>query len=140
MENGFLFVQEEKLIQQNDIISEKDITVSKDIIEYLDKFDSQTPLQASGSWGPISWDADYHIDTTNIMNSYAFLKVKIFGVTIIDTRLDAQNPKATVDLTVAGVGVKAELGIDFNARRIYFNGYLNYIISRKDFNITIFSF
>ena len=97
-------------------------------------------MSYNGSWGPISWDCDFHIDLDNIMASYAYVKVSVFGINVIDVRIDANNPKVTVDMTVAGVGVKMELGIDFNERLIYLKGSLNFIFYSKDFNLVIIKF
>jgi hypothetical protein len=36
----------------------------------------------------------------------------VLGVHIVDERLDANNPKFAVDLTIAYVGVKADIGMD----------------------------
>jgi len=100
----------------------------------------KAPAKTSGSWGPISWNITIHIDYQNIMNSYAEAEISVFGVSIINGRIDVKNPTIKVDLTVAGVGVKAELGIDFEKRIIYLKGTLNFIVYSKDFNITIFHF
>jgi hypothetical protein len=98
------------------------------------------PRNVGGSFGPFSWTVDFHFDPSNIMNSYAVLKLSVLGISIIDGRLDKNNPKVAVDLTVAGVGVKGEVGIDFNARRVYFKGYLNFIFYKTDYDFTLFSF
>jgi len=98
------------------------------------------PRNAGGSFGPFSWTVDFHFDPSSIMNSYAVLKLSVFGISIIDGRLDKNNPRVAVDLTAAGVGVKGEVGIDFNARRLYFKGYLNFIFYKTDYDITIYSF
>jgi two-component SAPR family response regulator len=58
----------------------------------------------------------------------------------VDGRLDANNPKFTVDLTVAHVGVKADIGIDFSAKRIDFKGYLKFVFYKTNYDFTILSF
>lgn len=100
----------------------------------------ESPIKSSGSFGPFKWDVDFHIDTANISESYAYLKVAIYGYNIVDGRIDKNNPKITVDLTIAGIGVKGEVGIDFNARRIYFKGYLNFVFYKDEYDFTIFDF
>ena len=103
--------------------------------EYL-----SAPLKSGGSFGPISWDVDFSIDLDDITKSHAYVRVSVMGFQIIDGRLDVNNPRLTVDLTVAGVGVKAEVGIDFDKRRIYFRGTLNFIFYSTDYDFTILSF
>jgi hypothetical protein len=98
------------------------------------------PRNSSGSWGPFSWEADFHFDPSDITNSYAVLKLSVYGVNIINGRLDKNNPKLSADLTVAGVGVKGEVGIDFAKRNVYFSGYLNFIFYKTDYNFTILNF
>jgi hypothetical protein len=109
------------------------------LMDYFNTLD-RAPADTSGSWGPISWNVTVNIDYQNILNSYADVKISIFGIKIIDGRIDFKNPSIKVDLTVLGVGVKAELGIDFEKRKIYFKGTLNYVLKKTDFDITIFSF
>lgn len=99
-----------------------------------------SPFAHNGSWGPISWNVAFNLDLQDISNSSADVKVSVFSVNIIDAHIDVKNPKVVVDLTVAGVGVTAELGIDFSNRTIYLKGKLNFIFYTKDFNITLLSF
>jgi hypothetical protein len=98
------------------------------------------PLKNGGSYGPISWDADFHFDHSDITKSSAAIKITVLGVSIVDGRLDANHPNLSVDLTVTHVGVKADIGIDFNARRIYFKGYLNFVFYKTNYDFTILSF
>lgn len=98
------------------------------------------PRSYNGTCGPFSWNIAFDLDMSDISKSYADVKVSIFSCNIINTRIDAKNPKAVLDLTVAGVGVKGELGIDFAKRIVYIKGTLSYIISHKDFNYTLVNF
>ena len=98
------------------------------------------PLKSGGSFGPIGWDADFSFDEDDIKKSYAYLKLTVLGFSIVDTRLDAKNPKISVDLTVAGVGVTADIGIDFEKRKIYFKGILNFIFYKTAYDFTILNF
>lgn len=98
------------------------------------------PLKSGGSFGPISWDMDFHIDFADISKSYAYIDVFVIGFKVISGRLDVHNPKLSADLTVGGVGVKAEVGIDFNRRVVYFKGNLNFIFYATDYDFPIWSF
>lgn len=98
------------------------------------------PRSYNGSCGPFSWNISFDLNMSDISKSYADVKVSILSYNIINTRIDAKNPKVSLDLTVAGIGVKGELGIDFAKRNIYLKGTLSYIISHKDFNYTLINF
>lgn len=106
----------------------------------IEKAYQEAPINAGGSFGPFAWDVDFHIDWADITKSYAYLWVKVLGIKIVDGRLDINNPKFAIDATIAGVGVKVEIGIDFNARRIYCKGYLNFIFYKTHYDFTILSF
>lgn len=94
----------------------------------------------NGSCGPLSWNISFNLDMSDISKSYADVKVSLFSFNVINGRIDAKNPKAALDLTVAGGGVKGELGIDFAKRIVYLNGTLSYFFGQKDFNYTLVSF
>lgn len=98
------------------------------------------PLAQSGSYGPLSWDISFHFDPIDIKKSRADVQIYAYGVNIIAAQLDVQNPKITVDKSIAGVGVIVELGLDFNSRKIYLKGNLNFVIYTKSFDLTILSF
>lgn len=98
------------------------------------------PRSYNGSCGPFSWNIAFDLNMSDISKSYADVKVSILSYNIINTRIDAKNPKVGLDLTVAGIGVKGELGIDFVKRTVYLKGTLSYIISHKDFNYTLINF
>lgn len=117
-----------------------DLALTNEQLVAIEKDYLAAPLKSSGSFGPISWDVDFHIDWQDFTKSYAYIKVYVFGIKIIDGRLDFSNPKISADLTVAGVGVTAEVGIDFDKRRIYFKGILNFIFYKTDYDFTILSF
>lgn len=105
------------------------------------KNDLENPaLGQSGSWGPISWDVNMHFDPGDIRKSFLDARIGVFGINIINGRLDINNPEIGVDLTVAGVGVKAALGINFNLGEVYLKGSLNFVFYSKDFNLTILKF
>lgn len=128
-------VKFQRLEQKNNVLQ-----LSEDQLLLIEKDYLSAPLKSGGSYGPISWDADFYLDFQDISKSYAYIKVAVFGFTIIDGRLDGSNPKIIADLTVGGVGVKAEVGIDFQDRRIYFKGTLNFILYKTDYDFTICSF
>lgn len=98
------------------------------------------PRSYNGTCGPFSWHIAFDLNMSDISKSYADVNVSIFSCNIINTRIDAKNPKASIDLTVAGVGVKGELGIDFSKRSIYIKGTLSYIFGHKDFSYTLLNF
>lgn len=98
------------------------------------------PRSYNGTCGPFSWNISLDLNMSDISRSYADVKVSIFSYNIINTRIDAKNPKVSLNLTVAGVGVKGELGIDFANRIVYLKGTLSYIISHNDFNYTLIKF
>ena len=98
------------------------------------------PRSYNGSCGPFSWNIAFDLNMSDISKSYADVKVSILSFNIINTRIDAKNPKVSLDLTVAGIGVKGELGIDFAKRTVYLKGTLSYIISHQDFNYTLINF
>lgn len=108
--------------------------------EALEKSLVSGPRSYNGTCGPFSWNIAFDLNMSDISQSYADVKVSIFSCNIINTRIDAKNPNAVLDLTVAGVGVKGELGIDFAKRIVYIKGTLSYIISHKDFNYTLINF
>lgn len=94
----------------------------------------------SGSWGPIEWEVDANIDITDINNSYFKVKVSVFGMKVVDTTLNFTNPNINVDLTISGVGVVFQVGVDFVARRVYIKGVLDFVFYKKPFDITILKF
>lgn len=93
-----------------------------------------------GSWGPLEWDVDVHIDSENILKSYFYIKISAFGINIVNARIDSNNPKIDVNLKIMGVGITLEVGVDFSARRIYLKGVLDFILYKKTFDITILNF
>jgi len=116
------------------------LPLTNEQLQAIEKDLLSAPLKQSGSYGYVSWDVDFHLDITDITKSYAYLKVAVCGINIVDGRLDINNPKFTIDATVVGVGVNTEVGIDFNKRLVYFKGYLNFIFYRYTYDFTIFSF
>lgn len=98
------------------------------------------PRSYNGSCGPFSWNIAFDLNMSDISKSYADVKLSILSYNIINTRIDAKNPKVSLDLTVAGIGVKGELGIDFTNRCIYLKGTLAYFVGQKDFSYTLLSF
>lgn len=98
------------------------------------------PFAQSGTYGPLSWDVCFNLDTQDITKSSVDVKIAVLSFNIIDAHLDAQNPKAAANLSVAGIGVVAELGVDFNKRIVYLKGKLDFVLYKKEFNINIFSF
>ena len=94
----------------------------------------------SGSIGPFfSYDIGIHLDTSNFEDSYFAAKIKVLGITIIDTRLDASNPEISFGGKVAGVGAKVTLGVDFNGGRIYFEGEIDYLFGHKTYSLDLYS-
>ena len=106
----------------------------------IEKQVMSAPLKQGGSAGPISWDADFHIDFDNIINSYAYLKVYVFGYEVVNGRLDSKNPKIAVDATVLGNGVKGEAGIDFEKRVLYFKCTISFLFWSEYHYIPIINF
>lgn len=94
----------------------------------------------NGTCGPFTWNIAFDLNMSDISKSYADVKVSVFSYNIINTRIDAKNPKVNLDLTVAGVGVKGELGIDFSKRSIYIKGTLSYFFGHQDFSYTLINF
>lgn len=115
-------------------------SMSKEQIDTLKTEIENAPLMQMGAWGPISWDVDFHLDIHDLKKSYAYVKISVFGIEIIDCRIDAKNPKIDIEFNIKGVGLKAELGIDFIDRRIYIKGKLNFVFYSKDFDITLVKF
>ena len=99
-----------------------------------------SPLAQSGSYGPISWDVGFHLDPKDITKSSVDVKISVLSFNIINAHLDAQNPKATADLSVGGIGVVAELGVDFSKRLVYLRGTLDFDAYKKKFDLTILKF
>jgi hypothetical protein len=116
------------------------IVTSDDDIKAIENSILSMPRNASGSLGPFSWSATFHFNPSDIKNSYAALQLSVFGVSIINGRLDKNNPQITADLTVLGNGVNGEVGIDFDKRRVYFKGYVKIIIYKTDYDFTILNF
>lgn len=114
--------------------------ISEAQLELLKESIENPSFTQSGSYGPFSWNINLDINASNITKSNASIIISFLSVKIIDTELNAANPKITIDLNVAGVGIKAELGIDFNKHIIYLKGKLNALVYIKDFNITLLQF
>ena len=73
----------------------------------------------SGGVGPFTYHISIHLDTTNFINSYFVVELKLSAFTLVNVHLDANHPSVTFGNTVLGVGVKGTLGVDFNGGRIY---------------------
>ena len=116
------------------------IQLSEEQLMAIEKDFLSAPLRSSGSYGPVSWNVDFSIDLDDITKSYAYIRISVSGFDIINGRLDADNTKLTANLTIAGTGVKAEVGIDYNQRRIYLKGTLSFFFYTTDLDFTIFSF
>lgn len=138
---GFSAINELGAVAEAANVMPQDYTnLSADQMEAI-KNDLENPnLGQSGSWGPISWDVNMNFDPSDIKKSYLDARISVFGINIINGRLDMNNPEIGVDLTVAGVGVKAALGINFNAGEVYLKGSLNFVFYSKDFSLTILKF
>ncbi len=93
----------------------------------------------AGAVGPISYYVDVNLNLNNLLESNFVVKLGVFGIDLIDIVLDAQNPRATIDLTVSGIGVVGEVGIDFDGRRIYCSLELGYLVGSKTYTFDIFT-
>lgn len=96
--------------------------------------------EISGDWGPLHWDIQYNIDPSDIYKDNFKINVTFSGITIVDTVLDAQHPKVDINLTISGVGIIGELGVDFANRLVYLKGNLNFIFYQKAFNLVLLRF
>lgn len=114
--------------------------ISETQLEELKESIENPSFAQSGSYGPFSWNINLDINTSDITKSSASIMISFLSVKIIDTELNAENPKVSVDLSVAGVGIEAELGVDFSKRTIYLKGKLKALMYIKDFNITLLQF
>lgn len=94
----------------------------------------------SGSYGPLGWNVMLDIHSTDILKSKIDVKISLLGANIMDVRLDAQNPKATVDLSARGQGMTADLGANFDKRIVYLKGTMKLAGCSKKFDLTILSF
>ncbi len=93
----------------------------------------------AGSIGPISYYVDVDLNLGNLIESSFAVKIGIFGVDLIDIVLDVNNPRATIDLSVSGVGVVGEVGIDFDGCRIYCSLELDYLVGSKTYTFDLFN-
>ena len=93
----------------------------------------------NGSIGPFNYDIDVHIDTDNIMNSYFYVVLSVFGINLVNVRLDANNPKVTIDASVLGVGVEGTVGVDFSGCRVYAEITLKYLFGQKTYTFDIYN-
>lgn len=98
------------------------------------------PLVCGGNYGILAWDTDFHVDFADVAKSYASVWLKVLGCEVLNGRLDKDHPSLKADLTVAGAGVKLEVGIDFNSRKVYLRGKVGYFFGSKDYNLTILNF
>ncbi|KLU75268.1 hypothetical protein [Clostridium botulinum] len=96
--------------------------------------------ETSGDWGPLHWEINYNIDPSDIYKDSFKIKITLSGVSIVDTELDAQHPKLNINLTISGVGIIGELGVDFVNRLVYLKGNLNFIFYQKAFNLVLLRF
>jgi hypothetical protein len=93
----------------------------------------------SGSVGPFSYKVGVSLDTDNFLNSYFVVELKFMGVKLINVHLDASNPKVSFGGTVAGIGAKGTLGVDFNEGRVYVEAEVHYLIGHKTFSFDIYN-
>ena len=84
--------------------------ISETQLEELKESIENPSFAQSGSYGPFSWNINLDINTSDITKSSASIMISFLSVKIIDTELNAANPKVSVNLSVAGVGIEAELG------------------------------
>lgn len=99
-----------------------------------------SPLSQSGNWGPLGWNIGLNINTGDIFKSSVDARISAFSVNIIDAHLNAEDPKTTVDLSIAGVGIVAELGVNFDKRNVYLKGHLNFVFYAQAFDMVLLSF
>ncbi len=131
-------VKFERLPQANNSID--GLVLSNEQLAAIEKDYLTMPLKSNGSYGPITWNADFCMNFQDLSKSYAYIELFVFGINIIDGRLDAANPKISVALNVAGCGVKGTVGIDFDKCNIYFNGSINFFYYINHYDFTILSF
>lgn len=93
----------------------------------------------SGGVGPFTYELGIHLDTDNLMNSYFIVMLKFMGIKLVDVHLDANNPKVSFGGTVAGIGAKGTLGVDFNAGRVYVEAEVHYLFGVKTFSFDIYN-
>jgi hypothetical protein len=141
----------ESVLKKSDAMDIEQDTVHPDVMfdfsnltdaerEEIKKNLENPTLAQGGTWGPISWDISFHFDPVDIKKSSADVIISVLGSKIISTHLDINNPKITVNTSIAGIDVVAEVGIDFNSRLIYLKGNLNYVFYSKSFDLTILKF
>ena len=94
----------------------------------------------NGSCGPFSYNVTVNLDTSDFTKSSIDARVSIFSHDIVNGTLDINHPKISLNLSVLGVGVTGEFGVDFSKRTVYIKGKLAYIINTKEFNYTLFTF
>ena len=110
---------------------------------YIDSNDfDNLPVSSEikGKLGPLAWDIKYTIDRSEIINSVFDVKIDLFGINVVNSKIDKNNPKIAFKATVSGVTLDAEIGIDFEGERIYLSGYLDFVVYKKSFDITILKF
>ena len=93
----------------------------------------------SGGVGPFTYHISIHLDTTNFINSYFVVELKLSAFTLVNVHLDANHPSVTFGNTVLGVGVKGTLGVDFNGGRIYVEAELRTPFGCKKVSADIYS-
>lgn len=93
----------------------------------------------SGKFGPFQFTVDAHLDLSDIYQSHFYVTMTVFGVKIVDCKLDLNNPNIQIGAEVLGVGVIGEVGIDFNKSCIYAKITLKYLIGKQDFNFILYS-
>lgn len=98
------------------------------------------PLSQNGSFGPLGWNVTLNLDPGDFRKSCIMAKITLLNFEVLNTELNAQNPKAALNLSVAGIGMTGELGVDFDQRYVYLKGQLNFVAYKKKFDIKVLNF
>lgn len=113
------------------------LTLNKAVEAFGASFDLN---DVHGDVGPfISYDLEVHLDTDDFKKSYFAATVKVFGVKVIDTRLDSDHPEISFGGDVGIAGVKISVGVDFNGGRVYLDADISYFGSHKKYSATLYS-